>query len=218
MTKNKLLLIGIIFLFSCNDIEITSPINITDAKKDSLLKPLFIDYLPTEKFSINNTGKSFEIYLTNSLLVIPSQDDYRGRELRLQKITIKSQSEHQVNNKPYPLELQLHHRDSSDKVIVSIFVEEGAENPKFNTIIDNLSKQNFVEVDETFDPYYLFPEKQNFWTYVGCETDDPYVPNVQWFIMKEPITFGKNQIEKIQSIIGVNKIKLVENQNPVTEF
>lgn len=223
MSKTKFLFIGIlIFLIGCGESgNKLSPVNIENTEKDETLMPIFADYLPSDNFVINNTANSIEVYLTGSYFIIPSQDDYQGTELDLEKLVIKSQSEHQVKGKNFPLEIQFHHIDSTGmKVIASTFVESGDENLDFQTLLENIpAKGEPQKIEAEIDPYYLFSQGQNYWKYVGSETEKPYTPNITWYIMQEPITASSDQIQKIKDAIGKNNVDIVKPENlKIIEF
>lgn len=223
MSKILFFLFGtIVFFTSCEENGTRlSPVNISDAVKDSELTPLYADYLQTNKFVINNTGKKISVYVDSSVLVIPDADDYLGTELDLKKIDIKSPSEHKVNDKQFPLELQFYHADSTGKIVIaSVFVIEGEENSEFKTIVENIPQKGEPKKIETpIDVYYLFSIGENYWTYEGTSTDKPYEENVEWFIMKDPIEVSKAQIDAIITAIGKNKKEVVELGNrKISEF
>ncbi len=199
------------FLWACNSETKLSPTNITNAQKDSTLKALFNDYNITDNCIIS-TNEDINISLSENYLVIPSNEDYRGEEVQLKQIQIKSPSEHTINGKHYPLEIQfVHYPDSSTTpVIASVFVEQGAENIEFAKITDNLPKKGQTSTINSLDVYQLFPQSPEYWFYIGTTTQKPYTPDVKWFIMKTPITASAEQIQKIKDIIGENNIETVQ--------
>ncbi len=222
MLRDKFfVLFAFILLIACENESRLSPVDINEPQKDSTLMPLYADYYVSDNFVINNTGKNIEIYVKNSFLIIPSEDDYLGKELELEKIVVKSPSEHKIKGEHFPLELQFHHKDTTGKtVLVAVFVNEGIENAEFQYIIDNIpQKDKPQKIELPIDVYYLFPAGQNYWTYEGSFTDKPYEQNITWYIMQEPIQLSKNQIDAISNSIGKNKKEVVDlGERTILEF
>ena len=225
MSYFKFLLLSTVFLIlsACSDDDESklSPINIVDAENNAELMPLYADYLSCESFVIDNNGKMISVYIDGSILVVADKNDYLGAELILEKFEIKSPSEHKVNDKQYPLELQFYHIDSIGKTIIaSVFVIEGEKNEEFQTIIDNLPKKGKPQkIDTSINAYYLFSMGLNYWTYQGSLTNKPYDDDVTWYIMQEPIEISADQIDAIVSTIGKKENKTVELRDRIiTKF
>jgi len=205
-----LIVIGLFFTSSCVDDNKLSPVNITDAQKDSELQPLFDDYSAQDSCFVVNEGDFISVTANGNFLVLPSEDDYQGVEIELKKMFIKSPSEHTVDGEHYALELQFFHLSpTNEKVIVAVFVKEGQENLELKKIIPNISKRKKSELVQNVDFYNLFQQNPAYWTYSGSSTNDPYV-DATWYIMQEPIEASADQINKIESIIGSNDVKQIE--------
>ncbi|MEA3451300.1 MAG: carbonic anhydrase family protein, partial [Bacteroidota bacterium] len=204
------LVIGLFLVSSCVDDNKLSPVDIADAKKDSELQPLFNEYSAQDSSFVANEGNYVSIVSNGNFLVLPSEEDYQGIEVELEKVLIKSPSEHTVDGEHFALELQfVHLSPSSSKEIVAVFVVEGQENSELNKIIPNISKRKKTELVQNLDFYNLFQQSPEYWTYSGSSTNDPF-DDANWYIMKEPIEASADQIKKIQNLIGVNDVKQVE--------
>jgi carbonic anhydrase len=208
---NFLLVFGLFFIFACNQNTKLSPVDINTATKDSTLKALYCDYTVTDNCQIN-VDDGVTISVSGNYLVIPSEEDYRGEEVTLSEILIKSPSEHTIKGQHYPLELQfVHYADSSDvPVIASVFVEEGAENQQLAKIIENLPAKGQSKSIDGLDIYMLFPQNPEYWFYFGSTTQKPYIQGVKWFVMKTPITATTEQIQKIVESIGKKELDVVQ--------
>jgi len=203
-------ILALVVISSCNETGKLSPVNITNSTKDDLLKPLYTDYLVVEEFIIEKKQNRISLAINNCFLVISDDLSYLGTELELKQIQIKSPSEHTVEGKSYPIEIQFIHSDSLNNFfIASVFVEEGVENIDLQTVIDNIPANNTKNtVKQTLDVYYLFSQAEAYWTYDGTFTSKPYDNKVKWFIMKKPISASKTQIDKISGLIK-NEVKTV---------
>jgi len=207
---NILIFSLIFFLASCSENEKLSPIDISDTQKDLNLKPLFDDYSSQDTLYISNEGNHLAISGYGNYLVIPSADDYQGVEVELSKVLIKAPSEHTIKGKSFPLELQFIHTDSlGNNIYVAVFVKQGEENKEFDKILASVPKNRKLNVITNLDFYHLFQQNPSYWTYTGSSTNKPYIENVKWYIMQEPIEASENQINKIVKIIGKHKNKQV---------
>ena len=201
----------ITLLFSCkkND-ELSSPVNLTNkAIKDTSLTALFDDYQKND-YKIINKGNFLLISTEDDFLVIPKKNNYLGEQVNLKGILIKAPSEHTVNGKHFPLELQFYHTDSAgNAVIVSIFVKERKENPEFDKIIKNLPEKNQNAIVKDLDLYNLFQHSPEYWYYKGTTTNTPIKP-ARWFIMQHPIEASTTQIKDIQDVLEPNTTEIVD--------
>ncbi len=209
MNKYYIFIAVILLFFSCTNEPKLSPVDITVSQQDSILKPIFDDYILIDTVYISNAGKYIAFSGVGNILVLPSNEDYQGKEVDLSKVMIKSPSEHSVKGKHFPLELQFVHSDSlGNHVIAAVFVKQGKENPELKKIIPNIPKNRKLKFTTDIDFYNLFQQNPAYWTYKGSSTERPYFP-VTWFIMKKPIEASESQIKQIQKIIGKNTVKQV---------
>jgi len=217
MMRNTKIAISIsflaIFFAACGDSnEQLSPIDLNSGVYNEDFSPLYNDYFFIENFNINNLSNFIEVAINDCYLLIPDKDAYLGLEVNLEKILIKSPSEHTVQGNNYPLELQFIHSDTLGNLVnVAVFIESGDENLDFNAILNNIpSKNQNTSVNEELDVYSLFPQSPEYWYYVGSTTNKPYVDSVKWFVMKEKVIFSDAQIQKIVDAIGTNDVDVVE--------
>lgn len=208
---NVLIFSIIIFLSSCSENVKLSPVDISDSQKDLNLKPLFDDYSSQDSLYISNEVNYLAISGYGNYIVIPSEDDYQGLELELSKVLIKSPSEHTIKGEAFDLELQFIHSDSiGNNIYIAVFVKQGKENKEFDKIIANIPKNNKLNIITNLDFYHLFQQNPSYWKYTGSSTNKPYIENVKWYIMQEPIEASESQINQIVKIIGKHNNKQVD--------
>ncbi len=214
LKKTTFLLFIITLFFSCkkND-KLLSPVDLTNnAIKDTSLTALFDDYQKND-YKITNKGSFLLIKTEDNFLVIPEKNNYLGEQVDLKGILIKTPSEHTVNGKHYPLELQFYHSDSAENaVIISVFVKQGKENLEFNKIIENLPEKNQNAIVKDLDLYNIFQHSPEYWYYKGTTTNTPIKP-ARWFIMKKPIEASATQIKDIQDVLEPNTTEIVDLGN-----
>ena len=199
-----------------------SPIDIkTDnVKKDSLLSPLFIDYSNCDTFTIKR--KRNLLYISNLKGTITAPDTALwGHEYYLSQIIIHTPSEHSVNGKKYPAELQFINIDTSGQLLaIAVFVDYGQENSDFSLILNNFpNKESQIGVDKQLNIGLLLPLSAQYWHYIGTLTFPPCHNNIQWYVIKSPIHASKAQIDSLSYILGKNTRNIQPlNGRKITEF
>ena len=218
----SLAIISFLF-FSCKKkISYQSPINISTGTvyKDSSLSPLFIDYYPIDSFKIKKNKNRF--YITNLQGTVTSPDTtYWGHEYFLSMINIITPSEHSINNKKYPAELQFINIDSSGNILaIAVFIEKGSFNPSLSPIISSITKKlNNKIVYKQININELTSPVAQFWSYIGSLTFPPYKENVKWFVFKQPIYASQQQLDSLYKTLGNNARKIQElNNRKITEL
>lgn len=185
----------------CASGQMQSPINLVWSKPVTP-NPVTIAYKDSEAV-INNTGYTYRIELTPQ-----SQITYAGKDYILEKIEIRTPSEHQLSGKTMPMELQFYHRSSNGlkQAIISLFVVKGRGSPWFDKLWEMAtpvakfkSSGNFP-----FNPDQLIPPKQTFYHYEGSLTHPPCLEGVQWFVFNTPLQLSEDQIAKVRSMYDNN--------------
>lgn len=134
--------------------------------------------------------------------------ELHGETFNLLQFHFHGKSEHTVDGKRYDMVAHLVHQNPKTKQlgVVAVFFEEGAASPIMDTIIDNVGKS--VEID----PKDLLPQDAaHYYHYVGSLTTPPCSENVQWYLLKEPKSASKEQIEHFRKFY-------VDNERPVQEL
>ena len=147
----------------------------------------------------------------HSIKVTPSQSgtiDLHGETFKLLQFHFHGKSEHTIDGKRYALVAHMVHQNPITKqlAVVAVFFEEGDASHILDTVIDNVGKN--VEID----PQDLLPTNEtSYYHYVGSLTTPPCSENVQWYLLKTPITASKTQIEHFRKFY-------VDNERPVQEL
>ena len=228
MKKSLIVLFIILMAFvSCKrqNKHIISPINITNAVKDSLLHPLMFDFSPVNKLNFYVKDSFLYMQFDDAKLVLPDTN-YVGVDYYLQYVKFIFPSEHTVQGKGYDGEVQLYFKHNNDNAAVSFFIEKGDENPKYNPIIDLLERHKYRLnnsfkitlnlVDSTFYPRDLLPWTVNYWTYDGTFTDND--TTLRWFILKSPVNLSQKQLNVFKSISTHKPHKIKNSKVLVREF
>jgi carbonic anhydrase len=136
----------------------------------------------------------------------------RGKKkYNLRKIIFHTPSEHLIDGKPYPLELQIYHKSEDEQWLsVSIFFEVGNKNPEFERMISVFSGNK----NQKFDlAKFVKSDDKNFF-YDGSFTTPPCKEGVKWYVMKTPMKISKEQMNQIIKLA----ILTDSNARPAQEF
>jgi len=192
-----------------------SPININTANlvEATDLDPLKFRYTTTP-FKVLNTGHTIEVIprnQENSLWI----DNER---YILKQLHFHHQSEHEINNKEFPIEIHLVHQHSNGKLaVVGIFVKEGLQNNVLKNVFEHLPRTISSEeiVEKPINLTALLPKDKSFFTYDGSLTTPPCTEDVTWFILKEPIEMEQRQIRSFSELYPSNDRPLQPLNNRV---
>ncbi|XP_076323405.1 carbonic anhydrase-related protein-like isoform X2 [Tachypleus tridentatus] len=128
-------------------------------------------------------------------------------------------SEHTVNNTAFPMEIQLIHWNSTHYhcvdeaatgehglVIVTIFIQVGRSHEELEKLIDNFwaiqYKGQSKVISATFNPSCLLPHPslRDYWTYSGSLTWPPFSENVEWILLRYPLTVSHKQLYEFRRL------------------
>lgn len=129
-----------------------------------------------------------------------------NRIFNLKSFHIHSPSEHTLDGKYFPIEIHFVHQAEDGQIaVIGIFAKEGKENPEFQKILDNIkSGKSDIELEK------LFPEEREYYHYLGSLTTPPLSETVEWYVLKNPITLSKQQIQEFKRYYNGNNRKVQE--------
>lgn len=185
----------------CSSGQMQSPINLVWSKPLGT-NPLKISYKESDAV-INNTGYTYRMELTPQ-----SQVTYDGKEYILEKIEIRTPSEHQLSGRTLPMELQFYHRSPNGlkQAIISMFVVKGRGSAWFDKLWETAAAVPKFQSSPTFrfNPDQLIPPKHTFYYYEGSLTHPPCLEGVQWFVFNTPLQLSEEQIAKFKAMYNNN--------------
>ncbi|SFR60066.1 carbonic anhydrase [Thiomicrospira sp. ALE5] len=131
-----------------------------------------------------------------------------GVAYQLIEVQFKTPSEHQLDGFDYPLEIQFHHRDSHGQaLVVSVLVREGDSHAQLEQVLNHLPREaDRLRIYEgvPFQPRNLWPDSQDYFRYLGSQTQPPCEEGVIWVVMREPIEASIRQLLGFQNLLGRN--------------
>ncbi len=176
-----------------------SPIDIAGyAKGDS--PPISFSYRK-EAESVTNAGTAITVNYPSGNRLGLSERTYQ-----LETVTAHTPSEHHVDGKSYPLELQLLHSQTfGDVAVVSMLFEIGDENPLVQEIVDSMpSEVGTADVTGVLNARGLMTKDLGYYSYKGSMTKPPCAEPVDWFVMLETGTVSQGQVDALQNLTGAN--------------
>uniref|UniRef100_A0A1A9WHK5 Alpha-carbonic anhydrase domain-containing protein n=1 Tax=Glossina brevipalpis TaxID=37001 RepID=A0A1A9WHK5_9MUSC len=215
-----------------------SPINIIDEYVHKfaireLLTWNYYDDLPTT-VEIENNGRTVILRACFSgdaptLRGANLLANYTFVEIRFRWSAINSEgSEHMVNYRKFPLELQAMHRtgpsgdspSSYDTLIVAYFFEISANNPYLNPVVQHLHRIQRSGTKSEIPPFplsYLCHQfRTGFYSYAGSLTEPPCYQGAEWFIFPEPLAISEPQLYEFRQMLCPDgNTRIVRNARPV---
>jgi carbonic anhydrase len=174
-----------------------SPIDITHPESKDL-PALEFAYQPSPLNVIDN-GHTVQVnYAPGSTLKIGD------KTYELQQFHFHHKSETAIHGKHSPLEAHLVHKDKDGNLaVVAVLLDQGEANPVVATTWANVSaeKEKAVSRDNVkVDAAQLLPSNRRYFTFPGSLTTPPCTENVTWYVMVDPMTISRAQIEKFAKL------------------
>lgn len=179
-----------------------SPIDIvtTLTTEGENLKPFDIKYASSTVDIINNGHTvQFNMHGENTVTI-------QDKEYKLLQFHYHANSEHTIDGNYYPLEVHFVHKHSdTDFAVIGIMFQEGDENNLFTSYLANFpTEKGKFESEELINIGELMPENMSYYHYSGSLTTPPCSEVVNWYVLKNPLSASKEQIEKFSHILHEN--------------
>ncbi len=190
----------------CGDGTQQSPIDITGYELGSS-PPMSFSYRK-EAEAVTNGGHLISVrYPTGNRL------GFGERTYQLETVTAHTPSEHHIDGKSYPLELQLlHSQVFGDVAVISMLYEIGDADPVVQEIIDNIPAEiGTVDVTGILNARGLMTKDTGYYSYKGSMTSPPCAEPADRFIMLEIGTVSQAQVDALQNLTGPNNRPLQPN-------
>jgi len=197
----------------CTSGKNQSPVNV-DTNKTSINKSIGIkfNYGLTLPETISNTGKLIRVK-TRGWAKIKVEDI----EFKLNYIDFHIPSEHTIDGKHYPMEVQFIHKSKDDQLaIVSRMAVPGRPDRTLRKLLEHLPMQagqteklpsnalKNIEIKKKYGNYYR---------YNGSTTASPCEEGVRWYLLRTPMSFSKEQYEKLSSALKEDNNRAIQDLN-----
>ena len=194
----------------CGSGKNQSPINLTTeaAKSAPQWK---VEYRTTSLQIAHNEQMDELINNGHTIQVTPepgSTITYNGKVYQLKQFHFHTPSEHTINQKHFPMEIHLvHQADDKSLAVIGVLVREGVHNNNFDELIKYLPntpgekrKHDSVSINVGIN----VPKVLHSYHYIGSLTTPPCSENVQWIVLRDPISMDKNQLAAFSSRLHNN--------------
>ncbi len=174
-----------------------SPIDITDTI-EAEMPPLAFFY-KTAARDIVNTGHSIQLdFPKNAGIVVDNQT------FELKQVHFHSPSENTIDGRHFPMEAHFVHADERGNLaVVALLFEIGGTNPvlgKLWRFIPTHRGEAFGIADK-LPPSRLLPKDKDYYRFNGSLTTPPCTEGVYWFVLKQPVTASREQIERFSRVM-----------------
>lgn len=190
---------------TCKTGKSQSPVNLKWSKPISD-NPIKFSYGPSQA-QIENTGYTYRLRFTASNTIL-----FKGETYILEKLEVRSPTEHTLSGNSLPMELQLYHKTSSGlkTAILSLIVIEGKQAPWFDEIWAQAKNVQPGQTSTMFNvnPSVIIPPAKTHYHYVGSLTHPPCSEGVDWFIYNTPLQLSREQIAAFRSSYNDNNRKV----------
>ncbi len=146
---------------------------------------------------IVNTGEN--------LLVVSGGDNYitlGEKRYNLVQFHFHRESEHAINGRKGIMEVHLVHATAAgDIAVLGAIIQQGA----YNHLLSELFEGSPQEAGETslnrpFDPAVLLPKVNQYFTYNGSLTAEPFSQEVKWIVFRHPLFITREQLHAYEAI------------------
>jgi carbonic anhydrase len=201
----------------CSEGKNQSPVNIdTNKTANGPTQGIKFNYGLIVPGNIINTGKLIQVSI-NSKVDKPANIKVDGTEFVLKRLDIHIPSEHTIDEKHYPMEIQFIHESKQGKrANVSLLAVPGRPDRTLRKLIQYLPLKAGEAKPLPANALRNSEMKRkfaNYYRYSGSLTTPPCTEGVHWFIMKQPLTFSKQQYEAFKAAIGQDNNRPVQDLN-----
>lgn len=118
-----------------------------------------------------------------------------GEQYKLLEFHFHGKSENTVNEVHFDLEMQMVHQNAEGQLLVlSVMFLEGDNNPVLDNILGNITETIRI------DPADILPkDRRKYYHWIGSLSTPPCTEDVQWYLLKKPLSASKDQIDAFRS-------------------
>lgn len=189
----------------CVDGSAQSPINIAHATLTPLAKITYDYNLAPVK--VRNNGHTIQVDYLPASGYDGGKITLENKVYKLRHLNFHRPSEHTINGRQFPMEVQLvHQADDQSLAVVGVLMDIGLHNGAFDAIWAAMpQKPDTAEVaDKPFSANSLLPRSLSTLRYQGSLTTPPCFEGVLWLLMKTPITIAQTQVQQFRKLFEFN--------------
>ncbi len=169
--------------------------NFTEAE----LEPIEFSYKPGTNVILNNGHTVEVLYDAGSTITV------NGHTFELKQFHFHSPSENTINGKHFPREAHLVHADETGNLaVVAVMFDQGKDNPMLNPLWMKMPTEIGAKnaLPKAYDVSAMLPSDRDYYRFNGSLTTPPCSEGVWWFVLKQPASAGKAQIDQFSKALG----------------
>jgi len=197
----------------CTSGKNQSPVNV-DTKKTGINRSTGIkfNYGLTLPETITNTGSLIQVNTRGWAKI-----KVEGIEFKLMHIDFHSPSEHTIDGKHYPMEVQFVHKSEDGQLaIVSRMAVPGRPDRTLRKLLEHLPMQAGQTEKLPSNALKNIEMKKkygNYYRYNGSTTTSPCEEGVRWYLLRTPMSFSKAQYEALRSALKEDNNRAIQDLN-----
>jgi Carbonic anhydrase len=188
---------------ACSDGHEQAPIDIRNPRLNKSLQPIEFHYLAGSE-TLENNGRTIVVHVNPGSYIVAG-----GTRYNLVQYEFRHPSEEAVKSKLTDMSVQFMHKSAEGQLaIVSVRLKENQDAP--NAILATLFAQlprktgETLKIDDMLNPGGLLPADRAYWTYTGSLTTPPCTEGVRWFVLQQPITVSRTQLNHYVPLFHIN--------------
>ncbi len=183
----------------CERGDMQSPIDLAGANAIGNIA-LTVDY-QSGPLTVSNKGLTIQADFSPG-----SSMTSGGMKFNLIQIHFHTPSEHAISGKRYPLTGHFVHATDDGKLgVLGVMFERGEANMELAKILaaapSSMSAPATV-AGQTINPGAMLPDDRAVYRYMGSLTTPPCSENVNWHVLREPISASAEQIAAFEKLMG----------------
>ena len=199
--------------------EQLSPINLPSSNTVDTCAALcdLLFYYKNSSANLSNlTGKELILTYDSGSYVYFNEEIYE-----LDKISFSIPPLHKIENSNYDIEINLHHRSSTnskDILIIAILCEKNSSQTRSNIALDvlknmpkKLETHKKYNTPSTWSAYDFIPDgegNKSFYYYKGSLVREPYTKGVKWIVFDNAINCSETFYTTLTNMISTNSTPL----------
>lgn len=190
-----------------------SPINIK-ANTSAALPALAIHY-PAGPAVVKHNGHSLEVTTESKGDVTLASGTHDFVQMHFH-----TPAEMQIDGRKYPFSAHLVHRDAvGNLAVIALLFDVGAKNKALDSLFSSLPRREGDSVTlNNLDLQSLFPEKLDYFTFMGSLTTPPCTEGVRWQVLKVPGTVSQQQLNAFKQLFPMNARPIQPTNDRMVKF
>lgn len=185
----------------CGEGKLQSPIDISKTHKLPLPE-LEFNYKPGQLAVLNNGHTLQSNMPSGSSLTVA------GERYTLVQFHFHAPSEETLDGHHADMVVHLVHKNAPGQLaVVAVLMNWGLANPLLDKVFANAPRAAGVEripAGISIDPTELLPSERSYYTFAGSLTTPPCSEGVTWFVLKNPRTLSRQQLDAFTDLFGDN--------------